>query len=354
MLVAYAPGAFVAGRMADRHGPRPVMLSAALLIGFGFAGCSRGVNLFMLAGAFISVGLGTGATLGLPTATIQRWFIKWRGPMVGIVIAGAGIGGFIFAPLADYLIACYGWRTAYLMIAVLYGTVIGVSASFLISDPTAKQQRPFSDEAVKAPGAVRQDLAFPGVTSAQAFKSGAFWGMSVLFVLSFMPNFFVSAHFVPFVTDRGINSSAAASAFGTIGIMSVAGRLVMSAAAQRIGCMKSLAICYGFAALSIVWLMFATGPKGFYLFVPVYGFFNGSTIALLGNAVGLFFGLIALSELLGVFLGIGILAAAVSPFLSGLSFDLTGSYLTAMIFAVVCYCGAGFCALVLKPPKDRF
>ena len=97
--------------------------------------------------------------------------------------------------------------------------------------------------------------------------------------------------------------------------------------------------------------MFAAGPVGIYLFVVVFGFFQGSTIALLGTAVGIFFGLTALSELLGFLLGLGMLAGAVSPFLSGLSFDLTGSYFAALAFAAVFYSGAVLGSLLLKAPS---
>jgi hypothetical protein len=115
--------------------------------------------------------------------------------------------------------------------------------------------------------------------------------------------------------------------------------------------MKSLAISYFVACICIIWLIFVVEPEAFYLFVVIYGFFWGSTIALLGGAIGFFFGLPALSQLLGFLLGLGVLVAAITPFLGGLSFDLTGSYFTAMAITAFSFATAGLLCLLIKPPR---
>ena len=98
--------------------------------------------------------------------------------------------------------------------------------------------------------------------------------------------------------------------------------------------------------------MFVTNIEAFYLFVVAYGFFWGSTTALLIGAVGSLFGLLSLSELLGFILGLGVLTGAVAPFLGGLSFDLTSSYLTAMAVAAFFLAIAGLLSFLLKPPRQ--
>ena len=123
----------------------------------------------------------------------------------------------------------------------------------------------------------------------------------------------------------------------------------MSWLAGRIGWLKALTICYFVASASIVWLIFVTGLESFYLFVVVYGLSWGSTLALLGGAAGSLFGLSALSELLGFLLGIGVLFAALSPWLGGLIFDLTASYTIAMAIAAFFYAVAGLLSILLKP-----
>lgn len=352
MLVAYAPGSFFGGRLADRHGSRLILLLGALLIGIGFIGCSRAPNLIVMVLCYAVLGLGLGTTLALPTATIQRWFVKWRGLMVGIVFAGTGAGGFIFAPLVNYLITIYDWRAAYLITGIVFGGIIAASASFLVSEPKMKNLKPFGSGSQEQNTDLQlKKSALPGLTSAQAFKSGALRGMVAICILTFIPFIFIISHMVPYVTDRGISAATGAQALGLTAAMSVIGRLAMSWFAGRIGWIKSLTISCFISSASIIWLIFVTELGGLYLFVVFYGIFQGSITALLGGATASFFGLTALSELLGFLLGIGILVAAIAPWLSGLIFDLTGSYLIPIAVSALFFAVAGVLSLLLKPPR---
>ncbi len=346
MLVAYASSAFLAGRLADKHGPRPVLLVAAALIGLGFISCSKATNLTFMALSYASIGLGLSATLALPTATVQRWFSKWRAALVGIVVAGTGIGGFIFAPLANYLIEWGGWQVAYMIIGIVDGVVIAISAAFLLPKPKLAQSGP-AGQSLNYDGGIKRGY----VTLKQAFRSGTFWAIASVYILTNMPDFFIKSHLVPYVTDKGIASTIGAESLGMIAGAMVVGRVVMSWIAGKIGWMKSLAFACFVASLSTLGLLFVKEPSALFLFALIYGFSWGSTLALLGGAVGHFFGLSALSELLGFLLGLTVLLGAVAPFLGGISFDLTGSYLIAICFSVLFFALAGLLSALLHWQK---
>ncbi|MFC1942783.1 MFS transporter [Chloroflexota bacterium] len=352
MLIAYAPGAFFAGKLADRRGPRGILLLAALLIGLGFLGCNRVNNLGFMIISYALIGLGLGATLALPTATIQRWFIRFRATMVGVVNAGNGIGGLVFAPLANYLIAVYGWRSAYLIVGIIFFGVIAIAALFLVAEPRMMGLKPFGYEKRYTETADHsQQSLTPSISLSQAFKIGTFWGMAAICVLTFMPAFFIAAHLIPYVTDKGISAAVGAQALGLMTGTSVIGRLVMSWVAGRIGWTKTLTICYIIASGCVVWLVFVDRTESLYLLMVVYGLSYGSTLALIGGAVGYFFGLSSLSELLGFLLGIGVLFAAILPWLGGFIFDLTSSYVIAMAIAAGLFAVAGILSSLMKPPR---
>ena len=188
MLLAYAPGSLFAGRLADRQGSRKILLIAALLIGLGFFGCTRANNLIFMILSYAIIGLGLGATLALPTATIQRWFQRLRATMVGVVNAGNSIGGLIFAPFANYLITFYGWQAAYLIIGIIFGIVVAISASFLVSDPTMKKSRPFGYEERGLDSSYHtKHKSVPPINISQAFRNTTLWGRGCYFFIPSRP-----------------------------------------------------------------------------------------------------------------------------------------------------------------------
>jgi MFS family permease len=350
MLIAYAPGAFFGGKLAERVGPRVILLLGGLLIGLGFIGCSRADNLLFMILCYAVVGLGLGTTLALTTATVQRWFVKWRGFVIGAVSAGNGIGGMIFAPLVSYLITAHDWRMAYLVIGLTYGIVIVASASFLVSEPRLKNLRPFGKEGQgHEVDSSLQTASRSALTSAQVFKLGTFWGVTAIYILSHLSSMFLSAHFIPYVTDKGISAAVGARSLGFIAGIIVVGRIILSSVAGKIGWLKTLSFAFLVGSISVIWLMFVSEPWELYVFLVFYGFFWGSTIALLGGTVGYLFGMNVLSKLLGFLLGLGVMMGAVSPWLGGLIFDLTGSYSIAMVSAAVFFAGAGIIPLFLRP-----
>src|SRR5574343_476387 len=84
----------IAGAVADRYGPRAVLIGGLILLA---AGCA--------ATPFIDGGFGLTVTLGLLAAT-------------GVINAGGSFGQFVFAPILQKLIQSIGWMGALWAMAV--------------------------------------------------------------------------------------------------------------------------------------------------------------------------------------------------------------------------------------------
>jgi MFS family permease len=84
-------------------------------------------------------GLGTGATVSIPTSTVQRWFVGRRhsGTALATVMAGIGVGGLVFAPLFQHFIGEIGWRSTFIVAGVIFLIVIG--ATGMLRRPYAYQ-----------------------------------------------------------------------------------------------------------------------------------------------------------------------------------------------------------------------
>lgn len=352
-LLAYAPGAILWGRIADRIGPRQVLWAASLLVLVGYLGSSRVDSRTPLIIFYALVGLGTSATLGLPVATVQRWFLKWRGLMLGFVASGTGIGSLIFAPLANRLIQGYDWRTAYVVLGIALGLLLATGASLMLHSPERKGLAPYGGRSPDPTPSPTLNQAQHGFRTREALRTKAFWGLGTLHVLSLMPTLFFTTHLVPYATDKGISAAAAAQGLGLMGAVGVLGRLLTGAAADRIGWMRGVAIANFMTALATLGLLFANTTWMFYVFMVVFGLFNWGNLSLLSGAVSMFFGTVALGELLGYTLAISVVSGSVSPVMGGLIFDWTGSYVIFFLFALGCYISGAVYSLVLKAPTGR-
>src|SRR6266849_2708249 len=139
------------GMLVDRLGPRRVMLGGALVLG-------------VLAAA------GACAVSWVPTgALIARWFAQRRSSMMGLAFSGMGAGVLVIGPLAQWLIAGYGWRAAYLVLgagtlAVLVPLIwLGIHEA-----PVAPPRAHDAGDAVTAPTSAADDIG-------DALRSRAFW-----------------------------------------------------------------------------------------------------------------------------------------------------------------------------------
>lgn len=132
-------GSMYMGRLNDKLGPRFVMTLCCIFLGLGLLLMSlvRDVwQLYLFYG--VIVGAGMGGAFVAPLSTVARWFVKRRGIMTGIVIAGVGIGTLIVPPLANWLISLYDWRLSYIIVGSCI-LVIGVlAAQVLRRDPSKK------------------------------------------------------------------------------------------------------------------------------------------------------------------------------------------------------------------------
>lgn len=349
-MLAYAVSGFLLSRLADRYGPRRIMLIAALLTGSALALSGRVTGLEQLVLAYILLGVGQGPTFVVPSATIQRWFIKRRGAMLGLVVSGVGLGAFIFAPMINFLISAHGWRTAFVIVGIVSSLGLGVAALTMAHSPEHKGTKPYGwQEAEAAP----QDFPVWSTrefAARQVLRTSAFWWLLLIIVLGQMPIMFLSVHLVPYVTDQGVSRAAAAGAMGILGLLSIPGRLVMGGVADRIGWKLSFALANYGSAATVLAMMAIKSPLTLYLIVGSYGFFHGARVPPTAGLAAFFFGTRSLGALIGLLMGVSIFIGAFAPLLAGFLFDRLGSYQALIVLSVGSFAAGGFILHFIHPP----
>jgi len=314
----------IAGRLSDKVGPRIAVTACGLLMGSGYllmSQISAIWQLYLFYGVLVGMGLGCAyIPLG---STIARWFVKRRGLMTGIAVSGIGVGTMIMPPLANWLISNYGWRTSYIVSGITVLVLVILIAQFVKRDPSRVGLVPYVENGVKP-----ESLHFKGggFSLQRAIHTRQFWILCVIFLCF---GFFLQSiivHIVPHATDLAISPACAAYILAIIGGLSVAGRIVMGNAGDRIGNKIALTSCFSLMLVALLWLLAAEELWKFYLFATIFGFAYGGLVALLSPILAELFGLSSLGAILGVVTFSWSIGEAVGPALAGRLFDVTGSY----------------------------
>jgi MFS family permease len=115
-------GAFsiLAGRIADRFGPRLVLTISGLIVGIAFILMSRVSTVwqyYLDYGVLLSIGL-SGIVVPL-MSNVSRWFTRGRGLASGVVISGIGLGVIVMPQVTNNLISTYDWRKSFIILGML-------------------------------------------------------------------------------------------------------------------------------------------------------------------------------------------------------------------------------------------
>lgn len=335
------------GALADRHGPRVMLVVTVLLAGTAFAlvGAVGALwQLFVLVG--ILGGIGMSSFYLLSAATVTHWFDAQRGLALALVFVGFNLGYVAGGPLAAALIDAHGWRAAYAMLGGGAG-VVTMLAALTVRLPRG------AEATAGAAGARRAARgAHPaGATLRDALLDRRQWYLNGSWLLMGGLAFMVNVHIVSFARDTGIGLGEASFALTAYGIGSAGGRLLGGVISDRVGAVATQRAAFLLTALALVGVRLA--PSHLVLLAALVAFGAGfaATDTIVARVVPDLFGVLAIGSIMGV-LALGWRAgAAVGPAAAGLVHDLTGSYaLPFGIAPVVVLASWGFFALATSRP----
>ena len=347
-----------AAAMMDRWGIRPVVASALVFISAG-AGLTALMTvpwqLYLLWGIVVGLGAGTMATV-LAATVANRWFVRRRGLVVGLLTAASATGQLIFLPFVAWLAQERGWRYVSLTVAITTLAVVPLVLLLLRNRP--------EDVGIQAYGATERDPPAParGNPVATAFKGLAmasgnrnFWLLAAtFFICGASTNGLIGTHLIPASVDHGMAEVAAASLLAVVGIFDVIGTTISGWLTDRVDSRKLLFAYYGLRGLSLLFLPIAFGLPNFalILFIVFYGLdwvaTVPPTIALASQTFGrasgpIVYGWIFTAHQLG--------AAAVAS-AAGIIRTVTGGYELAFVGSgALCLVAAGL-SLMMRRTGD--
>jgi MFS family permease len=339
------------GRLVDRFGPRRVITLNLLLLACSTAAIAATTGVWFLTvvyGVLFAFGL-SGAGIVPNTNLVARWFVRHRGRAMGLVNAGGSVGQLLLIPTSMALLLWTDWRTTYLILAAIL-LVVGVPIALLIlrNTPEALGLEPDGDGEPTA-AAMGQgnhaQLAARGPLESDhwrgALRSTPLWLLSGGFFVCGFTVSLVSTHFVAFATDRGISPATAATALGLLGGFNVVGTLLAGTVSDRLGRKNPLALIYLVRAAAFAFLLSADAAWQLYVFAALAGLAWFSTVPLTVSLTAEIYGIRHMGTLVGLVFLSHQVGGALSSYLAGWLFDMSGSYTAVYLMGIALLLAAG-------------
>jgi len=352
-LVLFGLTAPFAAALMDRFGLRRVTASALVLVAVG-----SGATVWMTASWQlvlcwgVLIGLGTGSmALVFAASVAQRWFVRRRGLVVGILTAGSATGQLIFLPLMAWLADSYGWRLATLVITAAALSVVPLVLLLLRDKPSDLGVRAYGAEDTDdlEPTPAPPELAMePGVAQLSsagipragparvaiealrdAVRTRPFWALAVGFAIcGASTNGIIGTHFIPAAHDHGMTTTTAAGLLAVVGVFDIVGTIFSGWLTDRFDPRLLLGAYYllrGASLAVLPALLTDTVEPSVLVFVIFYGLDWVATVpptialcrSLYGDRGTIVFGWVFASHQIG---------AAIAATAAGVVRDVTGTY----------------------------
>jgi MFS family permease len=332
LLVSGLAGPAV-GMLFGRFGPRVVYSAGLVLAGLALlvvGSLDRLWQFYLVIGGAVGIGV---ALVGMvpASAILARWYRLRLSTMIGIVFSAAGTGALIIIPVAQQLVELYDWRGAY---RVMGWSVLAVALVQFFAIPwrrfAAGDPRIEAHHAANAGG--------EEWTVRKAMRTPVYWGMVRVFFFTAMGMYIVMVEVISYLIDLGVAPIAAATAFGAMGMLSVASVMSSGFLADRFGTRPTAMASFVGTAIGICLffaLSFQVNMPTLVACVVVYGLCQGARGPLISSLAAKRFAGRGHATIYGSILATNAIGAAVGSLAAGFLHDLTGSYRASFVFALV-------------------
>ena len=318
-MIGWAFGGVAMGRLSDRFGiVAPVVCGAiALSIGYIVAGFAPSLMLFAVVHALI--GFGGSATFGPLIADTSQWFTRRRGIAVAIVSCGNYVGGTVWPPILHHFIANEGWRATYIGIGVFCTLamlplllVLRRRAPMHEVDPAGASSAAAGHGFGLSPTALQVVLSFAGLSCCVAMS---------------MPQ----VHIVAYCGDLGYGVARGAEMLSLMMGFGMISRVASGFVADRIGGVPTLLLSSVLQGVALFLYLFFDGLASLYVVSALFGLFQGGIVPMYAIIVREYFSPQEAGTRLGIVLMATLFGMALGGWMSGVIFDLTGSYRAAFV-----------------------
>lgn len=349
----------IEGWAVDRLGPRRLMLIGLPLMGVGYIFMGRVDSLLAFMCVYVFL-IALGNSLGMSTpinAAAANWFNRKRGLAFGIMWSGVGVGGLL-VPALGWCVNEFGWRMAATIVG--FGIiVVGIPIALVMRHrPEQYGYRPDGGRLEESPVNLKSQSDRPAYlpndyTAKEALQTSSFWYLSLSITARSLVSGGIGLHLVPFFVNLGASNVGAATLAGSVGLMSIPGRLGLSTLGDYVNRRYVMVGCLGVMAVAIILMARADNVRQVIPILVVFAASQGGITVIPQSLIAEYFGRRSYATIQGFRSSIQMFGIMVGPVVSGMVYDATGSYSGAFLG----FSGAALLSMVLvflaRPPNRR-
>jgi MFS family permease len=316
IFFGFGLGGVVIGKITDRFGIVPALAICIALLSGAYVLAGLVTALWQFIVVSLLIGLGSSATFAPLMAEASHWFERYRGLAVTIVASGNYIAGTFWPPLINWSTQGFGWRATHFGIAIACAVLMTFLLLVLRQLMGGSAAR---DHSNAPPPRVDLNLSANTLTVLLSVAS-----ISCCVAMA-MPQ----VHIVSYCGDLGYGVARGAEMLSIMMAFGIVSRIGSGFLADRFGGMVTLMIGSMAQAVALFFYLFFDSLPSLYLISAMFGLFQGGIVpsyaiivreTMPANEAATRVGIVIFASVIGMSLG---------GWVSGVIFDMTGSYAAA-------------------------
>lgn len=324
-----------AGALADRFGVRRLIAFGAtlLVVCFLVYGRIQSITQMYLIHVLFALVL-VSAGLIVSVMLVSHWFVAKRGTAMGITLVGTSLGGVFFPQLGTWLIQRFGWRQAMAWEALFPLALLAVIALLIRNSPRDRGLVPLGAPQEVAGGDGSADIEVAGLSYGAALRTLTFWALAFAAMMTFYSILGAQAHLFLYLRDLHFSPRVASTGISVLFGIALIGKFSFGFLADRLP-HKRVFLANLVVMLIGAVLLATVRVELFWIAIVLFGLGWGGLYTLLQLLTVECFGLRSAGKILGTITVLDAIGGGLGIWLTGLLYDVTGSYQVPFTVLVV-------------------
>ena len=346
-----ATGAVVVGRLVDRWGTRVVLTSTALLLG-GVVALMSGATTVVAVALLVTLtrGVGQSALSVVSLAMVGQWFARRLPLAMGVYAVIMSVGFMVAFPVVGGAVQAYGWRAAWLGVALVLLLGLVPLAWAATRDRPEGVGLTVDGDPTYAGGPAGSD----GWRWPDALATPSFWVIATGASLYGLVASGIGLFNESILAERGFGPGVYYQTLVVTAITALGGNFLGGWLAERWSMPRLMSVAMAVLATGLAVLPHLTTVPHVMLWAVLMGIGGGFVMVLFFGYWGRAYGRRHLGRIQGVAQALTVLASAIGPLLLAEWVTRTGSYASmfTLLAAVVALNALAALAVSMPTPAD--